>query len=298
MTAIISRTPENKKPVNRPPAPTPAPKIHHKGVREVQSAIWLGVGLYLFVALVTYSPLDPGWSRVSSDTLQVSNASGIAGAYLADFFHSFLGSASLLAPLFCLFEVMAIWRPKPVQVNFGIRVLCNALSLVAGSVLFALHAYTPDENIINAAGGIVGLELAQGLYGGFGLVGPTVLLVAVLVFNLSLVSGFPWKLALEATGYPLYALLLGIQEGFRRKVEEYREHQQQKAELQRALTQSEQQFQINITNPKVQAQLQDDGKVEPVLLAGTVAALTPDAANAAEQLADVVTEKEKREKRN
>ncbi|MDO8329125.1 MAG: DNA translocase FtsK 4TM domain-containing protein [Fluviicoccus sp.] len=290
MTAIISRTPENKKPVNRPPAPAPAPKIHHKGVREVQSAIWLGVGLYLFVALLTYSPLDPGWSRVSSDTLQVSNASGIAGAYLADFFHSFLGSASLLAPLFCLFEVMAIWRPKPVQVNFGIRVLCNALSLVAGSVLFALHAYTPDENIINAAGGIVGLELAQGLYGGFGLAGPTVLLVAVLAFNLSLVSGFPWKLALEATGYPLYALLLGIQEGFRRKVEEYREHQQQKAELQRALTQSEQQFQINITNPKVQAQLQDDGKVEPVLLAGTVAALTPDAAIAAEQLADVVTE--------
>ncbi|HEX5277742.1 MAG TPA: DNA translocase FtsK 4TM domain-containing protein [Fluviicoccus sp.] len=286
MTAFFSRTPENKKPLNHAPAPLPAGPSHHKGVREVQSALWLGIGLYLFIALMTYSPLDPGWSRVSSDTLAVTNTAGIAGAWLADIFHSFLGSASLLIPFFCIFEILAIWRPKAVPVNFPIRMMSNVLSLAACSTLFALHDYVPDENIINAAGGIVGLELAQGLYGSFGLVGPTVLLMAVLAFNLSIVSGFPWKPALEALGYPLYALLLNVQEGFRRKVSEYHEHQARKAELQRALTQSEQQFQINITNQKVQAQLDSGERVEPVLTAAAAAtvAVAADVATAAEQL--------------
>ncbi|RZU45286.1 DNA translocase FtsK [Fluviicoccus keumensis] len=293
MTAFFTRTPENKKPsLNRPPVPVPERPVHHKGVREVQSALWLGIGLYLFVALLTYSPLDPGWSRVSSDTLEVTNAAGIAGAWLADIFHSFLGSASLLIPVFCLFEIMTIWRPKAVPVNMVIRAMSNALSLIACSALFALHSYVADENIINAAGGIIGLEVAQGLYGNFGLFGPTVLLVVVLTFNLSLVSGFPWKLALEATGYPLYAFLLNIQQGFRRKVAEYREHKIRSAELQRAISQSEQQFQINITNPKVQAQLGDEGRVDPVVPVAVAAAavVAADAAQAAEHLDQAVVE--------
>jgi len=240
-------------------------------VREVQSAIWLGVGLYLLIALLTWSPIDPGWSRVSSDTLEVTNAAGIAGAWLADILRSFLGSASLLIPLFCLFEVLAVWRPAATPVNMPVRFLSNSVSLIACSALFALHDYLPDPNIINAAGGILGLEVAQALYAGFDLVGPTVLLAAALLFNLSLVSGFPWKPALEATGYPLYALLLGIQAGFLRKLDEYRDHQQKRAELQRALSKSEEQFQVNITNPKVQAQLHSE-------VEHTVGAVAPAAA--------------------
>ena len=86
---------------NNPALNNQQPSIEHpKGWREVQSIGWLGFGLYLFIALLTYSPLDPGWSKLSSDTLAVSNSAGVAGAWLADLFFSFLGKAAFLLPLF------------------------------------------------------------------------------------------------------------------------------------------------------------------------------------------------------
>ena len=36
-----------------------------------------------------YTPFDPGWMHISSDTQQVSNASGIAGAWIADLLFGF-----------------------------------------------------------------------------------------------------------------------------------------------------------------------------------------------------------------
>ena len=46
-------------------------------------------GIYMFLATVTYTPFDPGWMHISSDTQQVSNASGIAGAWIADLLFGF-----------------------------------------------------------------------------------------------------------------------------------------------------------------------------------------------------------------
>jgi S-DNA-T family DNA segregation ATPase FtsK/SpoIIIE len=40
------------------------------------------IGAYSLVATVTYTPFDPGWTHLSSDTQHVSNATGIAGAWL------------------------------------------------------------------------------------------------------------------------------------------------------------------------------------------------------------------------
>ncbi len=226
-----------------------------KGWREVQSLGWLGLGLYLVLALLTYSPLDPGWSRVSSDTLAVSNSVGVSGAWLADMFFSFLGGAAFLLPVFCVLEVLAIWRPQTMTFKFGLRWLAKALLLVSTSGLLALHAVVPDANIINAAGGIIGLEIGQSLLHSFGLLGSSVLLLSVIALNGTLISGFSWNFLLEALGYIPYAAILNLQASYRRKTEEYKEHQQQKVELQSAMKQAESQFKLNITNNKVQAQI-------------------------------------------
>ena len=76
---------------------------HPKGWREVQSIGWLGLGFYLLLALLTHSPLDPGWSKLSSDTFAVSNSAGVAGSWLADLMFSFLGKAAFLIPIFIMF---------------------------------------------------------------------------------------------------------------------------------------------------------------------------------------------------
>lgn len=46
---------------------------------------------FLFVILVTYTPNDPSWSRISSDMGQISNMGGAVGAWLSDLLYTFLG---------------------------------------------------------------------------------------------------------------------------------------------------------------------------------------------------------------
>ena len=237
-----------------------------KGWREVQSVGWLGFGLYLFIALLTYSPLDPGWSKLSSDTLAVSNSAGVAGSWLADLFFSFLGKAAFLLPLFFVFEVLAIWRPHKIGFKFWFRWLAQALLLVAASGLFALHSVEVSDTIQNAAGGIIGLEVGQAMLQSFGLLGSTTLLGAVVLLNGSLVTAFPWFLVLEALGYAPYAAILRMKSGYQRKAEEYQEHKHQQQALKVAETKAEEKFALNITNDKVQAQIKPNERIEPSLL--------------------------------
>lgn len=238
---------------------------HHKGWREVQSVIWLGFGLYLFVALLTYSPLDPGWSKLSSETLAVSNSAGISGAWLADLFFSFLGKAAFLLPLFCVFEVLAIWRGDKNNFKLWFRWIAQGLMLVASAGLCTLHSVETSETILNAAGGIIGLEVGQAMLQGFGLMGSSFLLGGVILLNGTLVTGFSWKLVLEALGYIPYALLLKLQASLQNKTTEYKEHQQQQQELKATTAQLEEKFELNISNPKVQSQIKPSERVEPSL---------------------------------
>lgn len=57
--------------------------------RLLMTLFLVSFGIYMFLATVTYTPFDPGWMHISSDTQQVSNASGIAGAWIADLLFGF-----------------------------------------------------------------------------------------------------------------------------------------------------------------------------------------------------------------
>ena len=242
-----------------------SPTHQHKGWREVQSVGWLGLGLYLFVALLTYSPLDPGWSKLSSETLAVSNSAGISGAWLSDLFFSFLGKAAFLLPLFCVFEVLAIWRNPNSGFKFWFRWLAQSLLLVSTAGLCTLHSVELSETILNAAGGIIGLEVAHAMLQSFGLIGSSALLGGVILLNGTLVTGFSWRLVLEALGYAPYALLLKIQTSLQRKTQEYKEHKTQQQDLEVATKKTEEKFELNITNQQVKSQIKPAERIEPSL---------------------------------
>ncbi|WP_111895677.1 DNA translocase FtsK [Acinetobacter sp. MB5] len=119
-------------------------------------------GIYLFLATVTYTPFDPGWMHISSDTQQVSNASGVAGAWIADLLFGFLGWASLLLPVFLFLEAIQIWWPH----SFLDRPFRYAaqffMILTTASILF-MFWQVPSDALDNASGGIVGYELGESL---------------------------------------------------------------------------------------------------------------------------------------
>ena len=55
------------------------------GLRESALVVLVAVGVYLFMALVSFDRTDPGWS-VSGSTGEISNMGGSAGAFFADLF--------------------------------------------------------------------------------------------------------------------------------------------------------------------------------------------------------------------
>ena len=63
------------------------------------------VCLYLMLALMTYSPRDPGWSATGSGA-QISNMGGPTGAWLADVFFSLVGYAAYLFPLLLAYRAL------------------------------------------------------------------------------------------------------------------------------------------------------------------------------------------------
>ena len=77
--------------------------------RLVMTLFLVSFGIYLFLATVTYTPFDPGWMHISSDTQTVSNASGVAGAWISDLLFGFLGWASLLIPVYLFMEAIQVW---------------------------------------------------------------------------------------------------------------------------------------------------------------------------------------------
>ncbi len=157
------------------------------------------IGVYLLVATVTYTPFDPGWTHLSSDTQNVTNATGAAGAWLADLLYGFWGRAALFLPFLVLIEALQLWYPHSfVQRPF--RLAGELFLMVIASALFTLHGVEPSDSLQNAAGGILGFEVSQHLLGMMPLLVVTIILVALFVLIFTFSFGVAWGKTFDAVG--------------------------------------------------------------------------------------------------
>lgn len=157
------------------------------------------IGTYSLVATLTYTPFDPGWTHLSSDTQRVTNASGIAGAWMADLLYGFLGRAAMFLPFLILLEAVQLWYPHSfVQRPF--RYAGEVFMLVIISTLFGLHGVEPSDTMQNAAGGILGFEMSQHLLALMPLAVVTVVLVALFLTIFTLSFGVVWSKTFDAVG--------------------------------------------------------------------------------------------------
>lgn len=157
------------------------------------------IGAYSLVATVTYTPFDPGWTHLSSDTQHVSNATGIAGAWLADLLHGFLGRAALFLPFLILMEAVQLWYPHSfVQRPF--RYAGEIFLVVIAATLFGLHGVEPSDTLQNAAGGILGFEMSQHLLGLMPSIAVTIVLIVLFLVIFTFSFGVVWSKTFDAVG--------------------------------------------------------------------------------------------------
>ena len=108
------------------------------------------LGIFILLALATFSPRDSGWNTkvFSGDALdnQISNAVGSWGAYLSDFLLTLFGYMSYILVYWLLWPLVRHFFLSRNKVPFsdiytgllGLKIFGWALVIVSGSTLFAL----------------------------------------------------------------------------------------------------------------------------------------------------------------
>ena len=180
-----------------------------RGLRE-SAIIALGiVALVLLIALLTYSPDDPGFS-FTGNSAPVHNRIGVIGAWLADVLFFLFGRPAFLFPLVLAAACWGLQRRLRAQaavsrVNTLVRIAGFVLVLVASCGLTTLH-WQPGA-LRQSAGGVVGSVVGGGLVAGLDFLGATLVMIAAWMAGLSLAFGVSWLTIMDRLGALTWAAI-------------------------------------------------------------------------------------------
>ena len=192
--------------------------------------------LLLFLALASYSPLDPSLNSASilTGSHAARNWIGILGAYLSDVVLQFWGVGSFLLPIFMVMLGARWFRSRPVQTPIaktlgGIWLLMFVPALLA--ILpghFRWMGAIPIEGLV---GRIVGDFLIRYL----NVAGAYIVCTTVLAVALYLTTAFSFS-AIEVWAPTRFAFVVALRDRFRDwKDERARKRQQKELEKRRAV---------------------------------------------------------------
>lgn len=163
-------------------------------LREGLIIIIVALALFLIMSLVTYNPLDPGWSRAGLSH-HVVNAGGQAGAWLADFMLYWLGYFAYVFPVMLGYMSWSgyhtIKKEKPGRL-FALGLLGFTLILFTGVGLSSLYLPASAAYLPFTSGGILGNLMGHKLSIYLNRSGATVVLMAGMFCGVTLLTGLSW----------------------------------------------------------------------------------------------------------
>ncbi|MDK9557765.1 DNA translocase FtsK 4TM domain-containing protein [Marinobacter sp. M216] len=172
-----------------------------QGAREGAVIALVALCIYFSMALVTFSPSDPGWASIGHDT-SVQNYAGRTGAWLASLFMDFFGQVAYLFPLMIAgYAIMLIRRRNDsmdlhwplFMMRFGgfLLILLSATSLLSLYSVFGLGV---------SSGGVLGTAVSEAMVRFFNLPATTLLLIAIFLFAITVTTGLSWFRLMDQIG--------------------------------------------------------------------------------------------------
>ncbi len=171
-------------------------------LREGALIALAAISLFLLLALFTYSPDDPGWSRTGTGS-DIDNAVGPVGAWVADVFYAVFGYMAYLFPLLLGFQAWRVFRDRLSTsgvdpVILGLRVVGFILVMLASTALAAIGS--AEAEIPFGAGGVLGASVGDASVEAFSVIGARLILVAILLFGLTIFTDLSWIALMDKTG--------------------------------------------------------------------------------------------------
>jgi len=184
-------------------------------------------GIFILLALVSYSVKDPSWTSQSftsglvGNTQEISNFVGSWGAYLSDFLLTVFGYMSYILPYWLLWPLIRHFFVEKNSIPFadaysgllGLKVFGWILVVVSGSTIFSIilepgFSYLPQE-----AGGLIGSKISSLTLGPLSTVGSGLLFISLALLGLTLSLEVSWANLISKS--QTYFLISGTQIGER-----------------------------------------------------------------------------------
>ncbi|MDG2456827.1 MAG: DNA translocase FtsK 4TM domain-containing protein, partial [SAR86 cluster bacterium] len=198
-------------------------------------------GIFVLLALISYSVKDPGWtsqtftSGLVDNTKEISNFVGSWGAYLSDFLLTVFGYMSYILPYWLLWPLISHFFIAKNSIPFsdaysgllGLKVFGWILVVVSGSTLFSIilepgFSYLPHEG-----GGLIGSKISSLTLGPLSTVGSGLLFISLVLLGLTLSLEVSWANLISKS--QTYLLTSGTQIG--EKLSNFLENLRQKQKL-------------------------------------------------------------------
>jgi len=178
-----------------------------RGLREGAMLVLMALALFLFTALITYHSSDPGWSYTGSRE-GIQNAAGVVGAWFSDVLYSLFGYLSYLFPVIIAYSGWLVLRSNHIEVDkdidyheLGIRWAGFFVTVAMGCALTSMHFSLIGSQLPLDGGGILGRWLSDGMANSLGLLGSTLILLAVFLAGITLFSGISWFRVIDTIGF-------------------------------------------------------------------------------------------------
>jgi S-DNA-T family DNA segregation ATPase FtsK/SpoIIIE len=167
-----------------------------------------GIALTVLLALITYSPADPGFFHKNANATTIENWVGGKGAVSADFLFGIFGYVSYLVPIVLLVLGFTVFRLGPHMKNpNNPRGGINSVIIVVGAIIALLCATALAQLLFSGntlpqgSGGLLG-RLVSGLSttSFLGYHGSVVMLLSGFLIGITLVGDIAWGSLTEKVG--------------------------------------------------------------------------------------------------
>jgi S-DNA-T family DNA segregation ATPase FtsK/SpoIIIE len=199
----------------------------HPRLNEAAAFVFLAVGLFILISLISYHPLDPSLNT-STGSATVANLTGLVGAIAADLLLQCFGLAAYAIPILILLLGWKWIRSSPIESPW-IKTLGGATLIASTGAAFGLTNWRPIAGDI-PAGGMAGSVVADYLISTMNLTGAMLLTAMCWIVSIYLVSTFEVSMVAVWFRRPIAALKATVN-GIGRMISRFTAWQNERARM-------------------------------------------------------------------
>lgn len=168
--------------------------------KEIIVVLKLAFGLFLLIALLSYHPLDPSFTQITSQSVAL-NKEGLIGSWLADMVYFICGYAALILPFVIVFSAIFSLYQTALDKHHYTKYTLWGIVLLLVDIAIASSLYLPNTHQFPAGpGGIIGHCLGWHMLKWLNPVGSCLIVLMTLCIALQLLIDFSWPRFFDALG--------------------------------------------------------------------------------------------------